>query len=107
MYLQKQTTRGVTYLLLKRSECNSKTGVRRNVTVQSFGNIAKIPPEELQRIEELYGDPNKRRQANREMERNQFAKMLEKASELKKDFDLPVFNYGMFLLRPIWEKTWI
>ena len=104
MYLQKQTTRGVTYLLLKRSECNSKTGVRRNVTVQSFGNIAKIPPEELQRIEELYGDPNKRRQANREMEREQFARMLEKASELNKDFDLPVFNYGMLLLRPIWEK---
>ncbi len=104
MYLQRQTTRGVTYLLLKRSECNSKTGVRRNVTVQSFGNIAKIPPEELKRIEELYGDPNKRRQANREMERNQFAKMLEKTAELKKDFDLPIFNYGMFLLKPVWEK---
>ncbi len=105
MYLYRRKSNGRTYLSflsLMRSEFNAKTGVRKNVTVKSFGNIDKISAEELRELEEKYGDPNKKAQALRKVNFDRFHAQLHMGSDI--EHDLPLFNYAMFLLKPIWEK---
>lgn len=104
MYLEHRRSGANTYLRLMQSVCDTKSGVRKNVLVKNFGNIAKLTPAQLRRIEEKYGDSNSRKQAEHAAAFSEFSDAIGSLHRNSaKEPDLPAFSYAMQILRPLWN----
>lgn len=106
----KKTGAVSTYLVLEESYWDKKAKAGRNKLIQSFGNLDKIPPEQLEQLRRIYSSETQEKIRDGKLKKRVDA-IISEAQEAVQESDstsssVPCaqLRYGHLLLKRIWNE---